>query len=114
MKYAGPVLYPACVFVTACISSCSYCTCMGKHPLWRVVHAGFFTLFLLGGFAGGVPRLVISCEPAPATLELLRRNVGACGVAQKVQSAWHCLPSTLWYSASRAVVMGLPGDISHS
>ena len=53
----------------------------------KVVHAGFFTLFLLGGFGGGVPQLVISCEPAPATSELLRHNVEACRVAQKVQSA---------------------------
>ncbi|CAK0762025.1 hypothetical protein CVIRNUC_002916 [Coccomyxa viridis] len=48
-------------------------------------NVGFFTLFLLGGFGGGVPRLVISCEPAPATSELLRRNVEACGIAQKVR-----------------------------
>lgn len=46
--------------------------------------AGFFTVFLLGGFAGGVPRLVLACEPAPANMELLRRNIEMCGAAGKV------------------------------
>ena len=46
--------------------------------------AGFFTLFLLGGFAGGVPRFVLACEPAPANMRLLRQNIEMCGAAEKV------------------------------
>lgn len=59
---------------------------------WRLcmlTHAGFFTLFLLGGFAGGMPQRILCCEPAPANMKLLRRNVEMAGVAQKVQRA-HC------------------------
>ena len=46
--------------------------------------AGFFTLFLLGGAAGGVPELFLSCEPAPATFHLLRHNIKTSGAAEKV------------------------------
>ncbi len=49
--------------------------------------AGFFTLFLLGGAAGGVPEHVLSCEPAPATFEFLRHNIEASGAAEKVPLA---------------------------
>ncbi len=46
--------------------------------------AGLFTLWLMGGFAGSVPAEVWAIEPAPPTLAILRRNINACGLRDKV------------------------------
>ncbi|CAL5219615.1 g1485 [Coccomyxa viridis] len=45
---------------------------------------GLFTLFLLGGFAGGLPRLILACEPAPANMRLLKQNIKTRRAAGKV------------------------------
>ncbi len=57
--------------------------------------AGLFTLFLLGGFAGGLPRLILACEPAPANMRLLKQNIKTRRAAGKARIGCFQLRSVL-------------------